>query len=378
MSNADAEVSKTMDIQAETEEGVTMVDVLEEEEALEDDCAAVLGSVSDSSCTYSLGYLPRQPLYACKECTKDDGDKEGRAGFCLACSYHCHEGCNLIELYTKRNFKCDCGTTKMTRRCKLEPDKQDNTENSYNQNFSGLYCTCHRPYPDPDDPVDDVMIQCVVCEDWFHGRHTDMGDEALPAEETYAEMICSGCVAKYEFLQSYVGLAVTKIVKDTSDGNLVSVKVDSDNSTSEKLDTSSSDCKLIKSKSKVLTSLFLPDNWRKSLCKCPSCIKMYSELKVQFLTDEKDTVHYYESQAKVEKKNTLEHGMEALSKMDRIKQVEAIHSYNNMKQNLMEYLAKFADNKKVVREEDIRDFFDGMKNKKRKYDHDGPPPSNCK
>ena len=91
MSNADAEVSKTMDIQAETEEGVTMVDVLEEEEALEDDCAAVLGSVSDSSCTYSLGYLPRQPLYACKECTKDDGDKEGRAGFCLACSYHCHE-----------------------------------------------------------------------------------------------------------------------------------------------------------------------------------------------------------------------------------------------------------------------------------------------
>ena len=268
----------------------------------------------------------------------------------------------------------------MTRRCKLEPDKQDNTENSYNQNFSGLYCTCHRPYP---DPVDDVMIQCVICEDWFHGRHTDMGDEALPVEETYAEMICSGCVAKYEFLQSYVGLAVTKIVKDTTDGNSVSVKVDSDNSTekdkeSEKLDTSSSDCKLIKSKSKVLTSLFLPDNWRKSLCKCPSCIKMYSELKVQFLTDEKDTVHYYESQAKVEKKNTLEHGMEALSKMDRIKQVEAIHSYNNMKQNLMEYLAKFADNKKVVREDDIRDFFDGMKNKKRKYDHDGPPPSNCK
>ena len=52
------------------EEGVTMLDVLEEEEALEDDCDAVLGGFSDSSCTYSLGCLPRQPLYACKDCVR--------------------------------------------------------------------------------------------------------------------------------------------------------------------------------------------------------------------------------------------------------------------------------------------------------------------
>ena len=50
--------------------------------------------------------------------------------------------------------------------------------------------------------------------------------------------------------------------------------------------------------------------------------------------------------------------MEALSQLDRVKQVEAIHSYNNMKENLMEYLAKFADNKKVVREDDIKTFFE--------------------
>ena len=57
-------------------------------------------------------------------------------------------------------------------------------------------------------------------------------------------------------------------------------------------------------------------------------------------------------------------------------QVEAIHSYNNMKQNLMDYLSKFADNKKVVREEDIKEFFENMKNKKPRIS--GPPPSNCK
>ena len=31
-------------------------------------------------------------------------------------------------------------------------------KNKYNQNFSGLYCTCHRPYPDPED---EVGVACV-------------------------------------------------------------------------------------------------------------------------------------------------------------------------------------------------------------------------
>jgi E3 ubiquitin-protein ligase UBR7 len=57
--------------------------------------------------------------------------------------------------------------------------------------------------------------------------------------------------------------------------------------------------------------------------------------------------------------------MEALSSMDRVKQVEAIHGYNSMKSNLMEYLKKFAENKKVVREEDIQEFFTQMKGNKR-------------
>ena len=57
--------------------------------------------------------------------------------------------------------------------------------------------------------------------------------------------------------------------------------------------------------------------------------------------------------------------MEELSKMDRVKQVEAIHGYNSMKSNLMEYLKKFAENGKVVRQEDIQEFFEQMKSNKR-------------
>lgn len=56
----------------------------------------------------------------------------------------------------------------------------------YNQNFRGLYCTCHRPYPDIEDAIPDDMIQCIICEDWYHGRHLELSDlrlKAPPAEK---------------------------------------------------------------------------------------------------------------------------------------------------------------------------------------------------
>ena len=47
-----------------------------------------------------------------------------------------------------------------------------NMRNVYNQNFTGVYCTCKRPYPDPDCEEDmGEMLQCCVCEDWFHEVH---------------------------------------------------------------------------------------------------------------------------------------------------------------------------------------------------------------
>ena len=45
-----------------------------------------------------------------------------------------------------------------------------NEENSYNQNFDGVYCTCSRPYPDPENDDNDDMLQCVICEDWYHSK----------------------------------------------------------------------------------------------------------------------------------------------------------------------------------------------------------------
>lgn len=35
----------------------------------------------------------------------------------------------------------------------LQEKDSVNNLNKYSQNFFGLYCTCSRPYPDPDDQV---------------------------------------------------------------------------------------------------------------------------------------------------------------------------------------------------------------------------------
>lgn len=112
------------------ESSVTMVDVLEQQTAAEEDAHAVLGGSDDNECTYSRGYVRRQALYACLTCCPAGSP---RAGVCLACSLTCHEKHELVELYTKRDFRCDCGGPKFAGRpCSmggLRP--QENELNKY-------------------------------------------------------------------------------------------------------------------------------------------------------------------------------------------------------------------------------------------------------
>jgi len=230
------------------------------------------------------------------------------------------------------------------------------------------------------------MVQCVVCEDWYHGRH--LGLESTPDDSSYAEMICRGCVKQHPFLAHYTGLAVKEGERRTSRDGTPGVD-DDDQEANPDVETPDSGTDRVDPSPKPSTcplglpaqpprSLFLPIGWRNQVCKCPKCLDLYRDSGTTFLTDETDTVHHYEDQAKEPGLDTSmeEAGMEALGQMGRVQQVEAIHSYNTMKDNLMEYLAKFANSKKVVREEDIKEFFDGMKkNKKMKT---GGPPSSCK
>lgn len=399
--------------QAELEPVVSLVDVLEEDEELENEACAVLGGSDSEKCSYAQGSVKRQALYACSTCTPEG---EEPAGICLACSYECHGSHKLFELYTKRNFRCDCGNSKFKNlECKLFPEKAKiNSGNKYNDNFFGLYCVCKRPYPDPEDEVPDEMIQCVVCEDWFHGRHLG----ATPPESgDFQEMVCPGCMKRCSFLWTYAThLAVTKVAaedeglvvvdqevakpengthqenspkEETPDHEKDAVKDVKAERTTEPSASSSSEadlqtmlknhlnsesqpgCRLEALKAKTLikrdAATYWPPSWRSKLCTCKDCLKMYNDLDVPFLTDECDTVLAYENKGKVdqaaEQRDPL---MDTLNSMNRVQQVELICEYNDLKSELKDYLKRFADEGTVVKREDIQQFFEEFQSKKRR------------
>ncbi|NWS93369.1 UBR7 ligase, partial [Toxostoma redivivum] len=227
--------------------------------------------------------------------------------------------------------------------------------------------------------IPDEMIQCIVCEDWFHGRHLG----AVPPESgDFHEMVCQACMKHCHFLWAYASrLAVSKKAHDIppltkanslEDAGIV-LKVEENEEQKKEIEKESgvehhdtkeekqseqfnepstssgycskflqkfpmevaeitsefSFCKLKELQSKPFvkkdTATFWPSNWRSKLCTCEDCLKMYSELEVQFLTDECDTVLAYEnkgtSDQETEKRDPL---MDTLNSMNRVQQVELI------------------------------------------------------
>lgn len=184
-------------------DSITAVDYIASQLELEREARELMPFNSDD-CTYEKGEL-RQPVFACLDCSKKSGQD---VGVCYSCSIQCHLSHEIVELFTKRNFVCDCGTTRMLNvdngACKLRlkskaeetsfrprtgsvsgpirrtssslslsgldllPEDIPASANNYNHNFKGLFCSCNKPY----NPLDGNMIQCYFgfeCgEDWFH------------------------------------------------------------------------------------------------------------------------------------------------------------------------------------------------------------------
>lgn len=68
---------------------------------------------------------------------------------------------------------------------------------------------------------------------------------------------------------------------------------------------------------------FWSDGWRSSLCKCSDCLTKYKDHRVEFLCVEEDMVQEYEKQG-LNQPTQYEQGMQALSSMERTKQIDAI------------------------------------------------------
>ncbi|CAN9508002.1 unnamed protein product [Ophioblennius macclurei] len=356
------------------EQTVSLVDVLEEDEELEEEASAVLAGSDSDHCSYPQGYVKRQALYACNSCTPKGGEA---AGVCLACSYKCHEGHDLFELYTKRNFRCDCGNRKFKGlQCKLHSEKDEvNTLNKYSQNFFGSYCTCSRPYPDPEDQVEDEMIQCVVCEDWLHGRHLG---SSVPDSVELHEMICEACMNRNPFLWVYAAhLAGTAAQPKESgtDPPPAEPKVEEAAEPSPKrlCQEREPSCKLkdlqaSAQKKEPSGAVFWPSAWRSRLCHCSVCQERLSAAGLSFLLDESDTVLAYENKGKSSEQRQRGHDplMSALDNLNRVQQLEIIHGYNDMKSELKDFLQRFAAEGKVVTSDDIHQFFQQQSEKRRR------------
>ncbi|EHK44543.1 hypothetical protein TRIATDRAFT_223998 [Trichoderma atroviride IMI 206040] len=172
-----------------SDDSQTAADFLRDQEILEADAREAL-PYSIETCTKILGPL-RQSVFACLTCnpapTKPE-DAWKPAGMCYACSVSCHGEHTLVEIFQKRNFTCDCGTTRFPSGspCTLRINSETNTKgnvhseepdanNKYNHNFKNRFCCCECDY----DPFEQkgTMFQCMGLgtaetggcgEDWYH------------------------------------------------------------------------------------------------------------------------------------------------------------------------------------------------------------------
>ncbi|XP_022958642.1 putative E3 ubiquitin-protein ligase UBR7 isoform X1 [Cucurbita moschata] len=375
----------------ETEQTISIQEYLKEVEEQELEADLVLGGDEGKECTYSKGYLKRQAIFSCLTCTPD-----GNAGVCTACSLSCHDGHEIVELWTKRNFRCDCGNSNFGDFiCKLFSNKDvENANNSYNHNFKGSYCICNRPYPDPDVEEQVEMIQCCMCEDWFHEEHLGLSsiDEFLlqiprdeDGEPLYEDFICSTCSAVCSFLSQYpssiwaVGrpsdisldvtmkndapepiLSLSTSVKHDDDTNahdsanvdlsvapdksadknslLTEPTTENDRSSNESIKDNGQTVSCVLGASQSSASIavqnkpmFLSKNWRGALCRCEKCVDNFKRMNISFLLDEEDSIAEYEKIAKQKREEKLQQQEGAELKLfDNLGHVEKIEILNGI------------------------------------------------
>ncbi|KAJ5516182.1 hypothetical protein N7527_007742 [Penicillium freii] len=235
----------------------TAKEFIESQLQLEADAREALPYAFDS-CTYDLGPL-RQVLFACLTCNPpptDSNESYTAAAVCYSCSIACHGEHTLVELFNKRNFVCDCGTTRLPSSscCTLREDPTTGKKgvhsqkaaagNAYNHNFRNQFCGCGEQYDAYSEKG--TMYQCLGLgtvetggcgEDWWHpecliGLSRDWNKAApkvsglgggdatndvlaedeedilppgFPAEDDFDHLICFKCIDSNPWIKPYAG-----------------------------------------------------------------------------------------------------------------------------------------------------------------------------
>ncbi|ETO31395.1 hypothetical protein RFI_05721 [Reticulomyxa filosa] len=203
------------------EEAISLSELLEaqtENEKVAQVLSTYAGEERLNECTYTKGYLT-QPVYACLTCMKNDETNEMTySGVCLGCAMNCHLQHDIVELWEKRHFRCDCGNEKFRKKdkpshvCEICPIPKDplNDQNKYNENFIGKYCYCRQGTK--------LLIFfffwlsiCIFfrrCQDWFHDKCVDAlhtKRELIASQDTREDLdfVCRDCAQLCSFLWQY-------------------------------------------------------------------------------------------------------------------------------------------------------------------------------
>ncbi|SCW04351.1 LAFE_0H11628g1_1 [Lachancea fermentati] len=352
---------------------ISVSEYISEQNALENE-ARELMPWDPKHCTYTDGSL-RQPIYACLTC--------GNVGVCYSCSIQCHSQCELVELFSKRGFTCDCGTERQKKKsgefwCQLRRNTVQDVcclTNRYGHNFKGLFCDCNTQF-DPDS--DSAMLQCCLgleCnEDWYHdccivgspatSVPTEINDcdkklKDFPDLESFDVYICWKCISRhhaiFEHLLSHE-LSEQLIVKKLIHHELLD-EIKTDN-----LISRSTGSKKRKGTDTYMPfSLFLSHDYSSILAKIKNSLEPTDRLYVflstiaPFLIDD-DPI--YQPPDDSDAASTYELGTQALcNSVDREIAINGILAMDNIKAKLSAFLKPFAEANEVVKEEDIRTFF---------------------
>ncbi|KAI0474322.1 hypothetical protein F4859DRAFT_86356 [Xylaria cf. heliscus] len=488
-SNGPVPSSRRDSMSQKSENSQTAADFLRDQMQLEADAREAL-PYSFKNCTGPLGSL-RQNIYACLTCNPppigSDPDSDSAfsaAGICYSCSVQCHGEHELVEIFQKRNFTCDCGTTrfKSDQPCTLRINPDTNARgnvhselpdpnNKYNQNFRNRFCSCSVDYSPQEQKG--TMFQCLGLgthetggcgEDWYHpgclvgqgpkwyeklpkrhvpktatggvaltpisedpaqensnGRQIHEPDtvedededvplpEGFPEEEDFDFLLCHKCVEAYPWIKRYAGTAgflppvflrrsddeaeeplaskKRKLEEDNttntggepnkrikngpeagSEGNIsdsiasnVPTEVTGED-TKDATQSKTPECKLasLPLAPNGVFSIPLKADFRDHFCRCPSCfpnLKPHPQLLEQEEEYEPPLSDASGDGSTHGSGSLYDRGESALKNVDRVRAIEGVMAYNNLKEKLKPFFQEFADSGRAIGAEDIKNYF---------------------
>ncbi|CDK29548.1 unnamed protein product [Kuraishia capsulata CBS 1993] len=420
-------------------DSITAVDYLRQQLALEKEAREHM-PYDPNVCTYVLGPL-KQQVYACLDCLEKDNGV--LSGICYSCSVQCHSTHTLVELFTKRNFTCDCGTTRMKSngacclRTKLPGSRRNSSgidskstvrqpaedvpslSNVYNHNFKGVFCSCEKVY----NPVQETgnMVQCAlgdVCgEDWFHdeclmgypsgqvrrsnqvevksevhgvNRLDSLGEAGLEAAadndsddgvdveplkgfpdlDDFDCIICWKCFAKHKaalsLLPAEIQLAKLAHIECKSEEEREKILAEE---SSVKIEDVPPQKKQKQGKKEYPETIFLKEGFKEVLQKVILKNDPQQALLIQFLKKFpflylEDPVYEPPEDEDDDASSLFDLGAKALNSLPREQAISGLQAYETIKSKLTTFLRPFAEEGKIVTEQEIRDFFEKETNER--------------